>query len=111
MPFYTYTQNNSGGFFAYDDQRGVAEYVVVEADSAEQANERAESAGLYFGGAGDCECCGNRWSTAWDDDAAPMVYGTPVEFQELVKNPVVYVHYADGRLVPGVVPGNESRRN
>ena len=114
MPFYLYSQNNSGGSFVYDDRRGVAEYVVVEADSADQANERAESAGLYFDGEGDCECCGNRWCEAWEDggDTAPMVYNTPVQFpKRKVKNPVVYVHYANGRVVAGVAPGALSRRN
>lgn len=75
--FYTYGQNNSGGYFI-----GPAMYVVVEAGSAAEADSIAESKGLYFDGAGDCECCGNRWSAQWDDEEGknvPEVYGEAVE--------------------------------
>ena len=66
MMFFTFTQNNSGGRFRFDDKRGISVNVIVEADSKEQALERAESIGLYFNGVengSDCECCGDRWST------------------------------------------------
>jgi hypothetical protein len=58
--FYTFHQVNSGGRF-----RDPAIYVVIEASSAEEANELAiERAGLYFDGVRngrDCGCCGDRW--------------------------------------------------
>ena len=64
MPFWTYRQNNSGGYSAGPD------YVVVEADSCGEANDLAqEKAGVYFDGCEsgiDCECCGDRWSRAWE---------------------------------------------
>lgn len=71
MSFYRYRQNNSGGFFTEP-----ALYVFVEAGSAEEADDHAETLGVYFGGLGDCECCGSRWSTAWKSDAMeiPCVY-------------------------------------
>lgn len=80
--FYTFSQNNSGGFFKRDDS--VREYVIIEADSAEQANERAEAVGIYFNGCAtgsDCTCCGDRWSEQWDDEDGtemPSIYGTSV---------------------------------
>ena len=79
MKFYTFSQNNSGGFFT-----GPAEYVIIEAQDAQDANRRAEEAGLYFNGCesgSDCPCCGDRWSEQWSDDygdAEPMIYGKPV---------------------------------
>jgi hypothetical protein len=64
MPFYTYWQNNSGGVWD-----GPAQNVVIEAPSAEMANDRAEKlAGIYFNGVDDgidCECCGDRWHPMW----------------------------------------------
>ena len=76
--FYTYSQNNSGGSF-----RGPAIYVIVEADSATQADYRAQhEAGIYFNGVQsghDCGCCGDRWYPQWEKgDEVPSIYGQPV---------------------------------
>ena len=64
MSFYTFRQNNSGGAL-----RLPAINVSVEADSADEANDIAESHGVYFDDDYDidCECCGQRWSrvTEW----------------------------------------------
>lgn len=63
--FYVYSQNNSGGSFVVDND--VAHYVVVEADSEQDADDKAESVGIYFNGCDngqDCDCCGDRWNTA-----------------------------------------------
>ena len=80
--FYTFGRNNSGGSFVRDND--VSHWVIVEADSPNEANEIAESIGIYFNGVEDdrdCECCGDRWSALWDDEQGknePMVYDTPV---------------------------------
>lgn len=71
--FYKFGQNNSGGSFDYDGERGISHIVFIEADSAEEANRRAESIGIYFYGAetgADCDCCGDRWYEADDYDAS-----------------------------------------
>jgi len=60
--FYVYRQNNSGGSF-----RPPAVDVIVEAPSAAEADTIAEGVGIYFDGAGDCPCCGNRWDNAEED--------------------------------------------
>lgn len=71
--FFTYYQNNSGGSFDHEPGKyGFA--VVIEAETAAQANSKAEDLGLYFDGENDCPCCGRRW------------WGLPI-----------YVHYLDGR--------------
>jgi len=63
----------------------VDHYVIVEADTAEKANNRAEKIGIYFNGCEDnldCECCGDRWYEQYDDtdgDPTPMVYERPFE--------------------------------
>lgn len=80
--FYTYRQNNSGGVFDVDEN--VKHYVIIEADSAKEADEKAESIGLYFDGVEkgiDCPCCGDRWDKADDPDFGingtekPEIYG------------------------------------
>lgn len=105
--FFTYNQNNSGGSFVYDEKAGITHYVIVEALSHEEANEKAKEIGLYFDGSGDCACCGNRWHEAWlaDGDEAPKVYGCPAESDEVtkptkwMKGYEVFIHYADGRII------------
>jgi hypothetical protein len=95
--FYTYSQNNSGGGFDVTEDLG--EYVIIEAESADRANERAVELGIYFDGveAGlDCECCGDRWSTPYDEGSEkPEIYGQPAE-QALRTRRTLVIHYADG---------------
>ena len=103
--FYCFSQNNSGGGFDIDDN--VAHFVIIEADSAFAANDRAESIGIYFDGCetgNDCPCCGDRWTDKWSDDSgdeAPVIYGTPVAEHKNMwvdqGKPYAYVYYADGR--------------
>lgn len=56
MVFYVFSQNNSGGNFI-----GPAIVVAVEAQSAAEANRKAEKIGVYFDSERDCPCCGSRW--------------------------------------------------
>lgn len=92
--FYRYAQNNSGGVLVG------AQYVIVEAESLEEAEARAASAGVYFDGvekALDCECCGDRWSrypdefSTRDEALAALVAHGPVEGEpplyQLVEGP------------------------
>lgn len=100
--FYCYNQNNSGGSFVSNDS--VAHYVFIEADSANEADDRAEDIGIYFNGVKnyrDCECCGDRWYEARYNDATiePMIYGTPVaSFTDTFSQEgKPYAYYKDGR--------------
>lgn len=119
MAFYTYNQNNSGGKFTFDHRNGISLYVIVEAETAKEADEKAEDIGLYFDGAYDCSCCGNRWHEAggwWGDeegDQYPSVFDRPVWEKEEDSpfssirweqrgTPFTYVHFANGDFV-GVV--------
>lgn len=63
--YFEYRQNNSGGSFHVDDK--VCQYVIIEANSVEDANKKALELGLYWNGVEedrDCECCGDRWYPA-----------------------------------------------
>jgi len=120
--FYEFHQNNSGGFFLEDAVDGIGPYVIIEAGSAEEANDRAERIGLYFDSydedgnySRDCECCGSRWSEAWGSGSeSPSVYGrlivdgviTPLERESVygdykwAKDHEGYIHYLDGTVSP-----------
>ena len=111
--FYTYIQNNSGGHFIIDDE--VCHYVIIEAESAKEANRLAEDVGIYFDYDyhRDCSCCGMRWyeQDNYDGDDFPSVYGKSLnditmttKFEEIVKNmdkrkaekSLAYIYYKDG---------------
>lgn len=106
MPFFTYSQNNSGGHFDRSLEDGITDYVIIEAIDDKDADEKAERIGLYFGGVEkgfDCECCGDRWYPAYytDADPEPMIYHqTLAEYCDSVSartKDTVCVHYDDGR--------------
>ena len=68
--WYEFSQNNSGGVFDIDDEKGIGPTVWIETDNAEHANKRALDIGLYFDGVAegkDCGCCGDRWQEAYED--------------------------------------------
>lgn len=55
LKWFLFQQNNSGGYFVRDENQ--AEYVFVQAHSAEEAKSRIEDKLDY----NYCECCGARW--------------------------------------------------
>jgi hypothetical protein len=113
MAFYTYNQNNSGGSFDFDADRGISHYVIVEADGEYEANSRAQDIGLYFNGIEsgyDCDCCGDRWYTPYESDESPAIYGRKIVDGKIedaedgyrawkwMSGPEGYIHYKDGRV-------------
>lgn len=102
--FYTFSQNNSGGYFVVDENAGVAEYLIIEANDAKEANEKLSEIGKNVDGFWNyCECCGERWNLAWEDDdegkPEPMIYGEPIAnlTQEMFRHQT-FVHYLDGTI-------------
>ena len=111
--FFDFSQNNSGGDFDYDAERGISCHVIIEADSPSDASEKAEAIGLYFDGAGDCSCCGDRWYPQWNDDKGdetPSIYGKPIgEYESIITwmtggKANAFVHFKNGNVV-GHLPG------
>lgn len=108
--FYTFRQNNSGGEYDINDRVNVV--VVIEADSADEANDKAEEVGIYFNGVEndlDCECCGDRWDAIWEESEGmdvPTYYDHPITkvgSKQTNKTDTV-IYYKDGSRQYGVTP-------
>lgn len=98
--FYSYRQNNSGGFFITDENAGLGPRVLIEASSAHEANDRAKTIGIYFDGCDsgeDCECCGDRWDRAWETDGVNVIQ-VDVDW-DFLWHDRVYVHLKDGSIL------------
>lgn len=100
--YYTFSQNNSGGYFVKDEEKGVCEYLIIQATSVKNAIEKMESIGDSVSGFWNyCDCCGERWST-WIDESdgyeEPMIYGEIVydEMHKEMFRSMAPVHYLDG---------------
>lgn len=117
LKWFEYNQNNSGGRFQADEN--VNHYVYIQAHTSNEANEKAESIGIYFDGAGDCPCCGNRWSEAYRGfDKMPKTYvwsgpnmietdwalmdEMPEQTDGLWTGKIAVFHFADGSRKYGV---------
>jgi hypothetical protein len=110
LKFFTFNQNNSGGSFTFDAERGISTVVIVQAVDWQEANYRAGRIGLYFDGYGDCRCCGDRWSEQWGVEGTdtPTVYGASIAEWVADKyftkwqapsEPEAFIHFADGRIM------------
>lgn len=93
--FYTFTQNNSGGYFIQNED--VDAYLIVEGYSEKDIERRAgkivENYSEY------CPCCGERWNISIFHklDKEPMIYGTPVyEYNSKYTNEKAIIHYLNG---------------
>lgn len=100
--FYLFVQNNSGGYFHNDAEAGIGINVAFEANSEDEAIERAKNV-IYFNGVEDgydCECCGDRWS-AYTYDYAETI--EELNKQKYVSwfgdDSTMYVHMLDGTIV------------
>lgn len=114
MSFYEFVQNNSGGSFDFDGKAGISHFVIVEADSTEEAVSTAREIGLYFDGVGsgqDCSCCGDRWYEPWEEGTeTPEIYAQDVsdgiyspqdaliQGGWMYPKPEGYIHFKDGTI-------------
>lgn len=111
--FYHFSQNNSGGHFDFDKEKGITHHIIIEAGSCKEANEIAVTKlDLYWDGAvnggPDCPCCGDRWYPVdeWGASKKPELYGEPVKKIMDEENRIhrwmepgeeVVVHYLNGK--------------
>lgn len=91
--FFTFSQNNSGGYYVEDDT--VAQVVVVEADDADDADSRASKKGVFS--YHYCDCCGPRFSGQYDRAKGFRSVKAAVA-DSFMQSPSVVVHFKDGRV-------------
>lgn len=106
--FYCFKQNNSGGSFDFDEDKGITHFVIIEGNTLEDILNKAESIGIYFNGVEnemDCECCGDRWYVPWKEDLedTPKIYEEDIkdydfEYKWMPEGKEACVHYLDGRM-------------
>ena len=99
MKFYRFRQNNSGGFFSCDEDDGIGPLVWIEEVSAEEANYKAQSIGIYFNGVDDdqdCACCCDRWYPAEECDCELEV--PKPDKWVFHDHPYVYVHHRNNTI-------------
>jgi hypothetical protein len=67
--FYTFDQNNSGGYFIKCAKTGISEFVIIEARDADHAQDIFDGIGSSIDGFDNyCECCGPRWEQVREAD-------------------------------------------
>lgn len=98
--FYTINQNNSGGYFIENDD--VREYLIIEADSVDEANDKLYDITQDY--SEYCSCCGKRWSNFNEDNGSeePMIRYIPVDKVEegvFRHSCIIYYKNGDKRIV------------
>lgn len=116
LKYFDFDQNNSGGTFDFDADKGISTKVIIQARDAEEANYLATRIGLYFDGYGDCSCCGDRWYRAYGEGTEqPAIHGGSIQdwmtgpyFTKWMApdRPEVFVHRYDGAFI-GLVYGDK----
>ncbi len=100
--FFTFGQNNSGGYFIENDD--VRQYLIVEANSSDEAIDKmldiTENYSEY------CPCCGERWSTYdveyGEGDLVPSIWGEPITAiskSPYKENCIVYYNNGEKEIV------------
>ena len=100
--FYLFVQNDSGGYYRYAADEGIGINVAFEANSEDEAIERAKDV-IYFNGVEDgcdCPCCGDRWSAYTWDEAETIEELNKRKYNGLFDDDsTMYVHMLDGTIV------------
>jgi len=92
--FYTETQNNSGGYYLINDE--VAEHIIIEAFTPDQANSILKD--IVADHSEFCKCCGSRWNIYFNDfdgKPEPMIYDSLIKD---IKKESVIIYYLDGTI-------------
>ena len=105
--FFTYVQNNSGGYYVENDETGVCPAIIIEAEDVWESWDKLKEIGdRTVGFWSFCPCCGKRWEeiSIIDDDGTeePELFGHKIA--DTVDNWSVslkraFVHYKNGDVV------------
>lgn len=99
--FYLFVQNNSFGRYVIDAEAGIGVNVAFEANSEEEAIERAKNV-IYFDGVSkgiDCGCCGDRWSDYCIDNGETIEEISKWKYDSFSEDSTMYVHMFDGTIL------------
>ena len=75
--FFTFRQNNSGGYHIVNDF--VANNLIIEAMNEDEAIRKMEEITEDY--SKFCSCCGPRWGSYAKGTEVPMVYSTKIKEQ------------------------------
>ena len=98
--FFTFPQNNSGGYFVTDEKNGVGIYIIIEEVNAKSAWNKLNIIGEEIKGFWSaCSCCGDRWQHLYDDDGEekPCIFGKEIT-EEYDRGGDIFIHYFDGTI-------------
>lgn len=101
--FACFIQNNSGGYFMKDAEKGIGVYVIIEGVNLAHINERADA--IFEDFSDYCSCCGERWQSAWESDLYdfPDIWGKLIHLMPENKmmsynEQGAFIHYMDGTI-------------
>lgn len=93
--FYTFRQNNSGGYCILDEN--VQHYVIIEGYDLWQIEAKAHK--VFENYREYCPCCGERWDDwirEYNMTDEPMIYGKSV-YEYMNNGCKAIIYYLDGR--------------
>ena len=100
--FYLFVQSSSGGYYRHAAGEGIGINVAFEANSEDEAIERAKDV-IYFNGVEDgydCPCCGDRWLAYTWAEAETIEELNKRKYNGLFDDDsTMYVHMLDGTIV------------
>ena len=94
--FYLYFQNNSGGYYVTNAEFGIGEFIIIEANSENDADDKLfDITSNKDEFVSYCECCGFRWSYDCEDSSSDWRNFLSRSF---VRSSEGYVHYLNGSI-------------
>ena len=101
--FVTLSQNNSGGYFINDEDKGICEYIIIEADNNTEFINRLNRIANSINGFYDyCNCCGERWFIDEDSiefESEPLIDDESVyKVKKYSFREKCFIHFKNGNI-------------
>ena len=112
--FYQFNQNYIGRIYMRDERLGIGPLIIVEGDTVDAINKKAEQVGIYFDGRKKgIDPLDNRWyrmmrnKDGYDEPHVYDVHIDKIPSAEWVGYDDVFIHYADGTMKRIIFKKNE----